>query len=275
VVATPIGNLQDISPRALATLASAGVVAAEDTRRTAQLLAHYGIGARMVSYHEHNEEAQGRRLIELLRSGTDVALASDAGTPLVSDPGYRLVRGAHQAGIPVRAVPGPCAAVAALSVAGLPTDRFVFEGFLPARAAARRARLADLKGKPRTLVFYEAPNRALASLRDLSDVLGPGRPATIARELTKTFETVHCGTRDELCSFVEGDENQRRGELVLVVAGSEEKKDAPAIDAGALLDALLDVLPVRQAAATVARACGGSKNEWYRTAIKRKEAGDG
>lgn len=267
VVATPIGNLGDISARALATLAAVGVVAAEDTRHTARLFTRHGIKTRAVPYHEHSEDKQAPRLIELLRSGTDVALVSDAGTPLVSDPGYRLVRAAHEAGIAVCAIPGPCAAITALSVSGLPTDRFVFEGFLPAKAAARRARIERLKGERRTLAFYEAPNRVLALLRDLRDLLGEGRLATVARELTKTFETVRRGPLGELCSWMEGDEDQQRGEFVVLVSGNIEEARASPVEGQRLLDALLEVLPVREAAATVARVCGGSKNEWYRAAL--------
>lgn len=273
VVATPIGNLADITARALATLAEAGIVAAEDTRHTTRLFARHGIKARMLPFHEHNEERQVRRLIDLLRAGTDVALVSDAGTPLVSDPGFRLVRAAHEAGIAVRAVPGACAAIAALSVSGLPTDRFAFEGFLPAKAAARRACLERLKHEARTLVFYEAPTRVLALLCEMREILGADRPATVARELTKTFETVRHGPLGGLCDWMENDENQQRGEFVIVVAGSGEDTHTSTLEGAALLEALLEVLPVREAAATVARVCGGSKNEWYRMAIKRKEQG--
>lgn len=272
VVATPIGNLDDISARALRTLAEVGVVAAEDTRHTARLFARHGIKTRTIPYHDHNEEIQGPRLMEMLHAGTDVAIVSDAGTPLVSDPGYRLVRGAHEADIAVRTIPGPCAAIAALSVAGLPTDRFVFEGFLPPKSAARCARIEHLKRETRTLVFYEAPNRALATLRDLRDILGGERAATVARELTKAFETVRRGVLQELCVWMEADENQQRGEFVIVVAGNAAEAQTSAIEGEALLTALLEVLPVREAAATVAKICGGSKNEWYRMAITAKGA---
>jgi 16S rRNA (cytidine1402-2'-O)-methyltransferase len=270
VVATPIGNLEDISARALRTLSEVEIIAAEDKRHTAKLLARHHIAARSVPYHEHNEDSQGPRLIEILRAGTDVALVSDAGTPLVSDPGYRLVRAAHETGIAVRAIPGACAAIAALSVSGLPTDRFVFEGFLPAKGAARRARIGQLKPEARTLVFYEAPSRVIAMLRDLREVLGGEREATVARELTKAFETVRRDTLGELCAWIEGDENQRRGEFVIVVGGGHPDAGRPDAEGEVLLAALLDVLPVRDAAATVARVCGGSKNDWYRLAIKGK-----
>lgn len=267
VVATPIGHLDDISARALRTLAEVGIVAAEDTRHTARLFARHGIKTRAVPYHDHNEEIQGPRLMEMLHAGTDVAIVSDAGTPLVSDPGYRLVRAAHEAGIAVRTIPGPCAAIAALSVAGLPTDRFVFEGFLPPKAAARRARIEQLRSEARTLVFYEAPNRVLAMLRDLRDNLGAERMASVARELTKTFETVRRGALGELCAWIEGDENQQRGEFVIVVAGSSAGTESSGVEGEVLLKTLLEVLPVREAAATVARVCGGSKNDWYRAAL--------
>lgn len=190
VVATPIGNLEDISARALRVLREVALIAAEDTRHSSRLLAHFGIQTPLAACHEHNERNEGERFIERLQAGDDVALISDAGTPLISDPGYHLVRQARAAGVAVVPVPGACALIAALSAAGLPSDRFIFEGFLPAKAAARRTRLEALKAEPRTLIFYEAPHRILESLGDFEDVFGGERMAVLGRELTKTFETL-------------------------------------------------------------------------------------
>ncbi|HHO68310.1 MAG TPA: 16S rRNA (cytidine(1402)-2'-O)-methyltransferase, partial [Gammaproteobacteria bacterium] len=189
VVATPIGNLGDMTPRGVEVLQQADLIAAEDTRHSRRLAEHFGIATPMLALHEHNERSVAARLVERLRQGESIALISDAGTPLISDPGYQLVRAAREAGVPVVPVPGASALVAALSVAGLPTDRFVFEGFLPPRQAARRKRLEALKDEPRTLVFYESSHRIVDSLNDLKDVFGPGRQALLARELTKAFET--------------------------------------------------------------------------------------
>ena len=198
VVATPIGNLQDFSPRAQQLLASADLVAAEDTRHTLKLLEAHGLNAPLLSVHEHNESQRAAEILQALGRGANVALVSDAGTPLISDPGLRLVQAAIAAGFEVRTVPGPCAAIAALSVAGLETERFAFEGFLPAKPAARRERLSALRGDPRTLICYEAPHRLSESLEDMSTVLGSTRRAVIARELTKVFESVYRGTLAEL-----------------------------------------------------------------------------
>ena len=219
VVATPIGNLDDISARALKVLRDVSLIAAEDTRHSLRLMQHFGISTPLGACHEHNERDEGSRFIQRLLAGEDVALISDAGTPLISDPGYHLVRQARAAGIPVVPVPGACALIAALSAAGLPSDRFIFEGFLPAKAVGRRTRLERLKEEPRTLIFYEAPHRILECLQDMELVFGPDRPALLARELTKTFETLKGLPLAELREFVESDSNQQRGECVVLVAG--------------------------------------------------------
>ncbi|HHJ14634.1 MAG TPA: 16S rRNA (cytidine(1402)-2'-O)-methyltransferase, partial [Gammaproteobacteria bacterium] len=220
VVATPIGNLGDMSTRAIEVLRQVVLIAAEDTRHSAGLLAHFGIDTPMQALHEHNEREQAPRLVQrMVEEGLELALISDAGTPLVSDPGYRLVRLARAAGVSVVPVPGPSALIAALSASGLPTDRFVFEGFLPPKAAARRARLEKLLTEPRTLIFYESSHRILDSLRDMAAVLGASRHAVLARELTKQFETILDDSLEALAGRVETDADQRRGELVVLVEG--------------------------------------------------------
>jgi len=266
VVATPIGNLSDMSPRAKEVLSGVDLIAAEDTRHSAPLLRHFGIPTACTALHEHNEREQSAQLVARLRAGEALALISDAGTPLLSDPGYHLVGAAAAAGIAVVAVPGPSALVAALSVAGLPTDRFVFEGFLPPKAGARRARLEALAGETRTLVLYEAPHRLADTLDCLREVFGPERPAALCRELTKRHETVLRAGLGTLCERVADDANQRRGEIVLVVAG------APAAETGegeidALLRILLEELPVKQAAHLAARLSGAKRNAVYRRAL--------
>jgi 16S rRNA (cytidine1402-2'-O)-methyltransferase len=222
VVATPIGNLDDLGARAIAVLGRVDVIAAEDTRHSRVLLAHHGIGTPLVALHEHNERAAVDGLIERLRNGADVALISDAGTPLVSDPGFRLVRAAREAGLRVAPVPGACAAIAALSVAGLPSDRFVFEGFLPPKATARRTRLHMLAGESRTLIFYESSHRIVDTLRDLAEVFGATREAVVARELTKLYETVLSAPLGQLVERVAAEADQQRGEFVLVVEGTDD-----------------------------------------------------
>ncbi len=231
VVATPIGNLDDISARALKVLADVALIAAEDTRHSVRLLQHFGIQTPLAACHEHNEREQGGRFLTKLQAGEDVALISDAGTPLISDPGYHLVRQARAAGIPVVPVPGACALIAALSAAGLPSDRFVFEGFLPAKAAGRRGRLEALVDEPRTLIFYEAPHRVLECIEDMVAIFGDERPALLARELTKAFETLKGLPLGELREFVASDSNQQRGECVLLVAGKPAPEGDEAVDA--------------------------------------------
>lgn len=272
VVATPIGNLEDISARALRVLREVALIAAEDTRHSSRLLAHFGIQTPLAACHEHNERNEGGRFIERLQAGDDVALISDAGTPLISDPGYHLVRQARAAGVVVVPVPGACALIAALSAAGLPSDRFIFEGFLPAKAAARRTRLEALKEEPRTLIFYEAPHRILESLGDFEDVFGGERMAVLGRELTKTFETLKGLPLAALRAWVEADSNQQRGECVLLVEGWEAPPGESAVGAEALrvLDLLLAEMPLKRAAAVAAYITGVRKNLLYQAALERK-----
>jgi 16S rRNA (cytidine1402-2'-O)-methyltransferase len=272
VVATPIGNLQDLSPRAAGWLRDADLLLAEDTRHTRTLLEACGIAraaGTLESLHEHNEHERVPALVERLRGGARIALVTDAGTPLMSDPGSLLVAAAARAGIAVVAVPGPCAAIAALSIAGLPTERFAFEGFLPAKATARREALQRLAQDARTLVFYEAPHRLVATLADLEAVFGAARPAAIAREITKRFEQVYRGTLGELAARSRDDANMNRGELVLVVGGAPVAADAAAESSAAFhtLELLLQELPVSQAARLAAQLTGHSRKELYEHAL--------
>ncbi len=273
MVATPIGNLGDISPRAVETLKAVDLIAAEDTRHSKRLLSHLGVSTRMQAYHEHNEEYQAERLVARLQQGDSIAVISDAGTPLVSDPGYRLLEQAHQHGIKVVPVPGACAAIAAMSVAGLATDRFSFEGFPPAKHAARLSYLQPLKDEARTMVFYVSCHRIIETLMDMRTVFGEQRQATFAREITKTYETIRKATLDELCVWVSEDAMQRKGEIVLVVAGSIKEKSAhPLRDE--ILAALVDELPVKQASKIASRITGINKNELYELALKLKNKDD-
>ncbi|WP_449121353.1 16S rRNA (cytidine(1402)-2'-O)-methyltransferase [Pseudomonas viridiflava] len=274
VVATPIGNLDDMSVRALKVLREVTLIAAEDTRHSSRLMQHFGISTPLAACHEHNERDEGSRFITRLLAGDDVALISDAGTPLISDPGYHLVRQARAAGISVVPVPGACALIAALSAAGLPSDRFIFEGFLPAKAVGRRARLEQVKEEPRTLIFYEAPHRILECLQDMEQVFGADRPALLAREITKTFETLKGLPLGELRAFVEADSNQQRGECVVLVAGWTPPEDEDVIGAEArrILDLLLEEMPLKRAAALAAEITGVRKNLLYQVALdKQKE----
>lgn len=269
VVATPIGNLHDLSERARQILAGVNVVAAEDTRHCVRLLQAHGIEARSISVHEHNETQRVPQILETLKSGASVALVSDAGTPLVSDPGLRIVRAAIDAGFEVRAVPGPCAAIAALSIAGLETEHFGFEGFLPAKSAARRERLAALASDPRTLVFYEAPHRLGECLADMSVVLGPSRQAVVARELTKLFETAYRGTLEYLAQRARDDGDMQRGEIVILVEGAPlSNRNADETELERVLSVLLDQLSVSQAADLAAKLTGTSRNTAYRLALQ-------
>lgn len=263
VVATPIGNLGDLSPRARQVLAGVAAVCAEDTRHTGRLLANAGIKAELVPLHEHNESAQVGRLLERLGAGESLALVSDAGTPLVSDPGFRLVRAARDAGLRVSPVPGPSALIAALSVAGLPSDRFVFEGFLPAKAGARRARLRALAGEQRTLLFYESSHRIVETLEDMAAAFGGGRRAVVARELTKLFETVLDGSLAELRDRIGSDAEQRKGEFVVLLEGADEDEDATLAE-GRRVQALLgEHLPPSTAARLAAEITGAPRKALY------------
>lgn len=263
VVATPIGHLDDMSARAVEVLKRVERIAAEDTRHSAPLLALYGIATPTTALHEHNEREEVERLLARLRAGAELALISDAGTPLISDPGFRLVRAARAAGVTVSPVPGPCAAIAALSVAGLPSDRFVFEGFLPARAAARRERLAELAGEARTLVFYESSHRVRECLDDMAAVFGAARPAVLARELTKLFETVLDGTLAQLQARLAADPNQERGEFVLLVGGREAGEDERLAEGRRVFALLREELPPARAAKLAAAITGAPRKELY------------
>jgi len=272
VVATPIGNLSDITLRALATLAAADIVACEDTRVSSVLIRHYGIAARLLAYHDHNAAEMRPKLLAALAEGRSIALISDAGTPLVSDPGYRLVVEARAAGHKVVPIPGASALLAALVAAGLPSDAFFFAGFLPPKTAARSKRLAELAAVPATLVFFESPQRLAASLADMSAALG-ARAAVVARELTKAFETIRSGTLADLATAYAG-EATPKGEIVVVVAPPEEEI-ATAEDADRLLRALLKEKSVSNAAAEAAAATGLPKRELYRRALALKDVNDG
>ncbi|MBU6469706.1 MAG: 16S rRNA (cytidine(1402)-2'-O)-methyltransferase [Gammaproteobacteria bacterium] len=269
VVATPIGNLEDLSPRAQRVMAAVQLIAAEDTRHTRALLAHFGLRTPLLALHDHNEAECTPRVLARLLAGESVALVSDAGTPLISDPGFNLVRAARTTGVTVSPIPGPSALIAALSVSGLPTERFVFEGFLPTRSAARRARLTELAAEARTLVFYEAVHRVQESLADMAQTLGAERAAVIARELTKVHETVSSGTLSELATRLAADAAAPKGEAVVLVAGAVQAQSRGAdIEAQRVLRILLAELPVKQAAELAARIGGGRKNRLYATALE-------
>lgn len=268
VVATPIGNLGDFSPRAHDILAEVSLIAAEDTRHSARLLKAHAIRTPLTAFHDHNAQARTPELIQRLRSGDSVALISDAGTPLVSDPGYRLVRAAQDAGFPVRAVPGPSAAIAALSVAGLASDRFAFEGFLPARRSARRKQLAILTAEPRTLIFHEAPHRIEAMLQDCAAAFGDEREAVLCRELTKLHESIRRAPLGELACLVTSGDEVARGECVVLISGAEEKT-ADNADTDAILRALLaEGVGTKTAAAVAQRLTDQPRRALYQRALE-------
>ena len=274
VVATPIGNLEDMSARAVRVLSEVVLIAAEDTRHSATLLRHFGIRTETMSLHEHNERDRVPSCIELLRSGKSIALISDAGTPLISDPGYRLVGAALDAGADVVPVPGACAAIAALSVSGIPTDRFVFEGFPPARSSARRALFQSLVSEARTLVFYESAHRIEDAVDDMIAVFGAERLAVIARELTKAFETTYHGTLAELRVRLGQSAENRLGEFVVVVHGASIDLEAAGPETERVLKLLLAELPLKQAVALAAQITGVPKNSLYRQALETKGGND-
>ena len=267
VVATPIGNLEDLSARAMRVLQEVACIAAEDTRHTGQLLRHYGIQTPLLSLHEHNEHARLGRVIGLLREGKAVALVSDAGTPLISDPGFPLVREVRREGLQVIPVPGPSSILAALSVAGLPTDRFGFEGFLPAKSAARRERLQALAGESRTLVFLEASHRVAETLVDLAAIFGGDRPAVIARELTKRFEEVRSDTLTGLMVWLAADPVRSKGEFVLLTQGAAPAGETDTPEIRRLLTLLLAELPTSRAVAVAAKYSGLRKKPLYELAL--------
>ena len=276
VVATPIGNLGDISNRARETLQQCSLIAAEDTRHTGSLLKALGVRTPMLSLHEHNEEQRCTELIERMRAGASVAVVSDAGTPAISDPGFALVRAAAAAGVEVLAVPGACALIAALSIAALPTDRFCFEGFLPARGSARRQRLSMLAAESRTLAFYESPHRVLETLQDCAAIFGSERPATVAREITKLHETTYRGALGELATRAAADGDFCRGEIVLLIGGAmagpdEEGADGHGGELDRVLQVLLAELPLKQAAGLAAKLLADVRdNEAYKRALHLK-----
>ena len=303
IVATPIGNLTDMTPHAIDVLKQVAIIACEDTRTSGKLLSHFGIDTKgsktdeakssethhatssveddeattkqkghnkLWAYHEHNSAIQTPKIIEMIEQGHSVALISDAGTPLVSDPGYQLVQAAHEAGVTVPPIVGASAAIGALSVAGLPSDRFSFIGFLPAKTHGRQKQLNDLIARTETLIFYEAPHRIVSSLEDMATIFGAGRAVTFCRELTKTFETVHKSTLGELVEFVKADDNQQRGEIVVVVAGAGVAKDTDDIISthDKLLQRLLEDLSVKKAAALASDITGVKKNALYQRLLE-------
>ncbi|MBC7751839.1 MAG: 16S rRNA (cytidine(1402)-2'-O)-methyltransferase [Candidatus Saccharibacteria bacterium] len=272
VVATPIGNFDDFTRRAEQTLKTCQIIAAEDTRHSGHLLSAYSINTPTTACHDHNEGQKVPELIARMQQGEHISLISDAGTPLISDPGFRLVRAAHEAGIRVVPIPGACAAISALSASGLPSDRFSFEGFLPAKTHARKQTLEGLKKDTRTLIFYEAPHRIVDSLIDCVEMLGRDRDACMAREITKTFETIKKATLGELLAFVQSDSNQERGEIVLVIGGFNAEQEVENTEAtDKLLKRLLQDLPVKPAAQLAAELTGLKKNELYQRALQLKD----
>ncbi|ACT11368.1 16S rRNA (cytidine(1402)-2'-O)-methyltransferase [Pectobacterium aroidearum] len=278
IVPTPIGNLGDITQRALAVLASVDLIAAEDTRHTGLLLQHFAINARLFALHDHNEQQKADVLLAKLQSGQSIALVSDAGTPLINDPGYHLVRRCREAGVRVVPLPGACAAITALSASGLASDRFCYEGFLPAKTKARKDTLRDLGEEPRTLIFYESTHRLLDSLQDISEVLGAERYVVLAREITKTWESIHGAPVGELLAWVKEDENRRKGEMVLIVEGHQADDSALSAEALRTLMLLRAELPLKKAAALAAEIHGVKKNALYRYGLEQEgdsgESGD-
>lgn len=271
IVATPIGNLEDITLRAIKILTQVDLIAAEDTRHSQKLLQHFNIKKPLIALHEHNEKYQADKLITILQTGKSIAIISDAGTPLISDPGFKLVKLAHKHEIRVIPIPGPCAMIAAICASGIATDRFTFEGFLPAKNNLRKSYLQTLIDEPRTMIFYEAPHRLLAALTNLGEIFGLLRCAVLARELTKTFETIKYGTLAELLNFVTTDLQQQKGEIVIVIAGKAQatKAAVSAISSEGkhILTVLLKELPLKQAAQLTAKITGERKRELYNYAL--------
>jgi 16S rRNA (cytidine1402-2'-O)-methyltransferase len=271
IVATPIGNLADISQRALDILTQVDVIACEDTRHTQKLLSAYSIKNKTLSLHDHNEKQRQEYIAHLLQQGKSIALVSDAGTPLISDPGFHLVRYCRALGLTVSPIPGACAAIAALSVAGLPTDRFTFEGFLPAKSNARQVKLAELAHEERTIVFYDAPRRALETITDIVTVLGGDRYVVIAREITKTFETIYSDSAENLLQWLTNDANQLKGEMVLIIEGHKIDQHALAPQIIETLKLLVTELPPKKACAIAAKIYGVKKNSLYEVALALKD----
>ena len=269
VVATPIGNLADISARAQQVFEAVDVIAAEDTRHTKRLLNHLGVSKPLLAVHDHNEQQAAQVLLDRLSQGQNVALVSDAGTPLIADPGYHVLKQVVDAGYSVVPVPGPCAVITALCASALPTDRFIFDGFLPPKSGARQQYFQSVSNQERTLVVYESPHRILASLADMQTVLGDEREIVLARELTKTFETFLRGSIGEVRTMVEADANQQRGEFVVMIRGvPQAKKQDVSDEAIQLLKVLAEELPLKQAAALTAKATGFKKNKLYQIGLE-------
>ncbi|TKB50961.1 16S rRNA (cytidine(1402)-2'-O)-methyltransferase [Ferrimonas aestuarii] len=269
IVPTPIGNLDDITQRALTVLGQVDLICCEDTRHSGKLFSHFGISTKTVSVHDHNERQRAAWIISKLEAGENIALVSDAGTPLISDPGYHLVSQVRQAGFTVVPLPGPCAATTALCAAGLPSDRFSFEGFLPPKSNARQTKLAELLQEPRTMIFYEAPRRIKDTLADIIEVMGPERPVVIARELTKTFETIEGRPASELLEWVNEDDNRTRGEMVLMIAGFKASDDTLPLQTVKMLELLAKELPLKKAAAITAEIMGHKKNALYKFGLEQ------
>ena len=266
VVATPIGNLDDFSPRAIETLQNVNQIAAEDTRHSQKLLKHFGITTSLISLHEHNEAATSKLLLDCLKKNQSIALISDAGTPLINDPGYRLVKLARQHGIPVIPIPGPCALITALCASGLTCDRFIFEGFLPGKSTARQKKLLEFLHETRTIILYEAPHRILELIDDMLIVFGAKRYVVLARELTKTFETIHGDNLGPLKIWLNSDKNQQKGEFVVIVEGAAYLNPYE-IDKQRILGILLDELPIKQATSIAAKITHEKKNKLYALAL--------
>jgi 16S rRNA (cytidine1402-2'-O)-methyltransferase len=272
VVATPIGNLTDITHRAIEVLQSVALIAAEDTRHSGRLMAHFNIKTPMISVHDHNERQRVGTIVNKLAGGESVALISDAGTPLISDPGFILVRAVREAGFKVVPIPGCSAVITALSAAGLASNNFIFEGFLPAKRVGRKQKMQEMRDDERTVIFYESTHRIVDSLQDMLDVYGADRYVVIARELTKTFETIHGDSLEKLIEFVTSDSNQQKGEFVVLVSGAEPRiEESMSLETLRVLDLLVAELPVKQACAIAAKITGEKKNALYQQALLRKE----
>ncbi len=271
LVGTPIGNLEDISARALRILTEVDRILAEDTRHSSKLLRHYAINTPLTAWHAHNEGERLATVLNWLREGQSLALISDAGMPLISDPGFPLVRAAREAGFEIHCIPGPTALITALVLSGMPAERFVFEGFLPARASARREALQAVRHERRTTILYESPHRLADCLRDIESVLGAERPVCLARELTKRFESVRTGLAGELAQWAQMPGDEGRGEFVVLIGGAEVEAPVRALDAAQVLDMLLSELPARKAARLTARLCGGKPNQYYQWALRDRQ----
>ena len=274
IVSTPIGNLQDMTPRAIQTLQRVDLIAAEDTRHSRKLTQHFAIETPMIALHEHNERGAVDALLAKLKAGTHIALISDAGTPLISDPGYILVNAAREQQIDIVPIPGPCALVVALSISGLPTDRFVFEGFLPAKPSARRSQLSNLTKEQRTMVFYESPHRIIDFLQDVAEIFTPEQWVVLGRELTKAYETVMIGPVKDLLEDFAQNSNKIKGEMVVILKGCEPENRPASEDESLahILDQLLVELPLKQAVKLAVNITGHKKNSVYKLAVERSKS---